>query len=465
MNDTTGNLRLTAAHSSAVGDLVSAGRVARTRVPREDLARWDPATRTRPAVDILLAQNEERDAALVPIRFGRMSSSPWAYLRGAASVMAEDMARYPNSGLTVQLCGDAHVLNYGLWASPERNLLFDLRDFDETLPGPFEWDVKRLAASLIVCADDNQLSGSTGKKAVQAAVRAYNEHIHRYAGMSELDVWYDQIPVDDLLASLSTKDQVSLGKRVARAAKKRSSAGAFSALTEIKDGRRVITDDPPFRVHLDFGNVAQDLATARSVFNTYSKTIPAYLKTLTDRFDLTDVVRQVVGVGSVGMRVYLVLAEGRSGQAPMFLQIKQAGASVYEPALGPSAHANHGQRVVIGQHLLQSATDLFSGWTRLNGMDYYVRQFRDMKVIPSGPQIAPYLVPFAAACGHALAKAHARSGQPVAIAAYIGSGARFTAAISEFAQAYAHQTHIDHHDLQAAIDDGSIPAVAGWAIR
>jgi uncharacterized protein (DUF2252 family) len=364
--------------------------------------------------------------------------------------------------LTVQLCGDAHVLNYGLWASPERNLTFDLRDFDETLPGPFEWDVKRLAASLVVCSQENALPEGAAEAAVTAAVASYRAHMRDYAGMSELDVWYDRIDASTPLASLAPRDRKEARALIAKRAKRRTSAGAFQKMTEICDGRRRITENPPFRVHLDTPEDRDEAELARQVFQTYSASVPEQLTRLLDRFTLSDVVRQVVGVGSVGTRVFLLLAMGRSGEAPLFLQVKQAGASVYESHLAPSAHANHGQRVVLGQHLMQSATDLFTGWTRLDGFDFYVRQFRDMKVIPDGREIAPYLTEFAGSCAHALAKAHARSGDPMAIAAYIGKGRAFTQAVGEFARAYARQTRADHADLVAAIADGQVETAPGW---
>jgi uncharacterized protein (DUF2252 family) len=391
-----------------------------------------------------------------------MSASPWSYLRGAAAVMAADLALYPNTGLIVQLCGDAHVLNYGLWASPERNLTFDLRDFDETLPGPFEWDLKRLAASLVVCANENALPPGAGDAAVNAAVAAYRAHVRGYAVMSELDVWYDRIDASTPLASLARRDRREVSAQIKKQAKLRTNSGAFRKMTEVRDGRRHIIDNPPFRVHLD-GPADQDEADlARQVFATYAATVPEQLTRLLDRFTLTDVVRQVVGVGSVGMRIYLVLVEGRSGEAPLFLQIKQAGASVYEPYLAPSTHANHGQRIVVGQHLIQSATDLFTGWTRIGEFDFYVRQFRDMKIIPDSHDVAPYLTQFAGSCAQALAKAHARSGDPAGIAAYIGNGSTFAAAVSQFAHSYAEQTRRDHADLVAAIAKGKVETVTGW---
>jgi uncharacterized protein (DUF2252 family) len=439
-----------------------AGRDARKAMPRRRHAEWDPAGRPNTALAVLFSQHAERDRELLPIRYGRMSASPWSYLRGAAAVMAADLALYPNTGLIVQLSGDAHVLNYGLWASPERNLTFDLRDFDETLPGPFEWDLKRLATSLVVCAKENALPTGAGDAAVDAALAAYRVHMRGYAAMSELDVWYDRIDASAPLASLAPRDRQEVGAQIKKQAKLRTSAGAFRKMTEMRDGRRHIIENPPFRVHLDKPADQDEADLARQVFATYAATVPEQLTRLLDRFTFTDVVRQVVGVGSVGMRVYLVLVEGRSGQAPLFVQIKQAGASVYEPYLAPSTHANHGQRVVVGQHLIQSATDLFTGWTRIGEFDFYVRQFRDMKIIPDSHDVASYLTQFAASCAQALAKAHARSGDPAGIAAYIGHGSAFTSAVRQFAHSYAGQTRRDHADLVAAVAKGDVETVARW---
>ena len=439
-----------------------AGRDARKVIPRRRLAEWDPAGRPRPALKVLRSLDVERDPDLLAIRYGRMSASPWTYLRGAAAVMAADLALYPNTGLTVQLCGDAHVLNYGLWASPERNLIFDLRDFDETLPGPFEWDLKRLATSLVICADDNALGAPAGEAAVAAAMAAYRSHMRDYAVLSELDIWYERIDANVPLPSLAPRDQREVTALIKNKAKRHTSVGAFRTMTELRDGRRRITENPPFRVHLDTPAIQDQADIARQVLGNYFASVPEWLTWLLERFTVTDVVRQVVGVGSVGMRVYLVLAEGRSGEAPLFLQIKQASASVYEPYAGASKHANHGQRVVVGQHLIQSATDLFTGWTRVGEYDFYVRQFRDMKIIPNSKKIAPHLTQFAAACGHVLAKAHARSGDPVAISAYIGKSTTFDAAIGQFARAYAEQTRCDHADLRAAVANGEVETAPGW---
>jgi uncharacterized protein (DUF2252 family) len=433
---------------TTIDDRRAAGRAARKRSPRGDLAHWNRAERADP-ISTIDAQNAMRLHELVPLRHERMSESPWAFYRGAAAVMAADLASRPNSGLTVQLCGDAHILNFGLWATPERQLSFDLRDFDETLPGPFEWDVARLVASIVVLAADNGVKSGKAERAVAECLRAYRERIARYARTKPLDVWYDLITADHLIALFKPAEQELIASHIARKSRRRTSAGAARKLTERVDGTVRITEDPPLRVRLP----DDELTLEEAIFAAYRTSLPGYRGRLLDRFTLTDAVRQVVGVGSVGMRVYLVLLTGRDAADPLFLQIKQAGPSVYEPYCGDSAHGSHGERVVVGKRLIQSATDIFAGFTSLGDGDYYVRQFRDMKVIPRGDLIAPRLAEFATACGRVLARAHARTGDPIAIDAYIGRGRRFDEALGEFAVAYADQTAHDQRRLSDAIAD------------
>ena len=400
----------------------------------------------------LLAQNTIRAEELLPVRNGRMAATPWTYYRGAAAVMAADLGSRPHSGLIVQLCGDAHLLNFGLWATPERNLSFDLRDFDETLPGPFEWDVARLVASIVVLA---RTYGVHAESAVAACLRAYRERMAGYTSVRWLDIWYDLISVDQFLGVFAEPDKIRGAAHIERKARKRSHRGAFKKLTEHRDGHLRITEDPPIRQHRGDG-------LAEELFAAYHGSLPDERRHLLDRFALVDTVRQVVGVGSVGMRVHLVLLEGRDGKDPLFLQIKQAGSSVYEPYCGPSRYDNHGRRVVEGKRLVQSATDIFVGWTEGRGHDYYVRQFRDMKVIADGELISPRLGEFATACGKVLARSHARTGDPVAIAAYIGKGRAFDEAMGEFANAYADQTERDHRQLVDALASGLLPSAPGW---
>jgi uncharacterized protein (DUF2252 family) len=436
----------------------ASGKAARKRVRRRALGHWAEGDRGHDALQTILAQNEIRVPELVPIRHYRMAVSPWNYYRGAAAVMAADLASQPDSGLTVQLGGDAHVLNFGLWATPERNLAFDLRDFDETLPGPFEWDVKRFATSLVVAARQNGLAQSTADAAVTAGLNAYQRRMRFYRDMPELDIWYDATRVDSLIRYYQPADRDQVSVYIERKRKRRVSRWAFTKLTEMADGRPRITEDPPIRVAIS--DDEQDDITEQLLAG-YRQTLQDDRRSLFDRFTLTDVVRQVVGVGSVGMRVYLVLLEGRTGADPLFLQVKQAGPAVYETHTQPSAHPNHGARVIAGKRLLQSATDIFVGWSSMHGNDYYVRQFRDMKIIPSTELIAPRLAEFATACGGALARAHARSGDPMAIASYIGKNPRFTQAVTQYARRYADQNDRDHAQLVDAITAGKVESQPG----
>ena len=433
------------------------GKAARERAPIVSLGTWRADDR-RDALATILAQNPMRVPELVPLRHGRMSASPWTYFRGAAAVMAGDLASRPNTGIGVQLCGDAHVLNFGLWATPERNLSFDLRDFDETLPGPFEWDVQRLAASLIVVARHNRLPAEVGDEAVVAAMQAYRDRITHYATAPQMEIWYDSIYVDQLLAYFDGKQRKRVSKIIERKGARRTSRGAFEQLTAVVDGTRRIVEDPPKLTHFDD---PRRLEITHEVFRKYVGSLQDDRRRCIENFAYVDTARQVVGVGSVGMRVHLLLLEGRGGGDPLFLQVKQAGPSVYEEHLRRSRFRNHGARVVNGKRLIQSATDIFVGWTSFEGMDFYVRQFRDMKIIPDSERIAPGLVKFATACGEVLARSHARTGDPAVIAGYIGKGARFGEAIDTFARAYADQNERDHAQLVAAIAQGAVPAEAG----
>ena len=436
----------------------ASGKAARKRVARGTLGYWEEGQREHDALETILAQNRIRVPGLLPIRHQRMAASPWNYYRGAAAVMASDLASATNSGLNVQLCGDAHVLNFGLWATPERNLAFDLRDFDETLPGPFEWDVKRFAASLVVAARENRIKPARAAAAVTAGVEAYRKRMRRYARMPELDIWYDGTHVDSLLGYFEPADRGLVSVHIERKRKRRTSRGAFAKLVAMAHGRPRITEEPPVRVTIGDDEQA-DLVD--HLLAEYRLTLREDRRSLFDRFTEADVVRQVVGVGSVGMRVYLVLLEGRTGADPLFLQVKQAGPSVYEAHTQPSAHGNHGERVIGGKRLVQTATDIFVGWGSLHGRDYYVRQFRDMKIIPTTDLIAPRLAEFATACGETLARAHARTGDPVAIDAYIGKGQKFAAAMGRFARAYADQNERDHAQLVSAIASGAVESRPG----
>jgi uncharacterized protein (DUF2252 family) len=444
--------------SATTNERRTSGIGARKRAQRGTLGLWAEADRRQDALQTIVAQNKGRVPELVPLRHQRMALSPWNYYRGAAAVMAADLASQPDSGLVVQLCGDAHVLNFGLWATPERNLSFDLRDFDETLPGPFEWDVKRFAASLIVAAQVNQIKASKAAAAVRAGVEAYCTRMREYVKKPELDIWYDGMRIDSLLGYFEPADRGEVSIHVEKKRRRGTSRGAFAKLTTMAHGRPRITPEPPVRVTISDDEQA-DLVD--HFLAEYRRTLQDDRRALFDRFTEVDTVRQVVGVGSVGMVVYLVLLEGRSGADPLFLQVKQAGPSVYEAHTAASGYANHGARVINGKRLVQSATDIFVGWGSFHGKDYYVRQFRDMKIIPTTELIAPRLAEFATACGSALARAHARTGDPVAIDGYIGNGAKFSAAIGQFARLYADQTEQDHAQLVGAIAAGTVASLPG----
>ena len=431
------------------------GRAARERLPLPEIGQWRAHHNS---LDVVLAQNAIRVPELVPLRHGRMVGSPWTYYRGAAAVMAGDLTSSPNSGLDVQLCGDAHVLNFGLWATPERNLSFDLRDFDETLPGPFEWDVMRFVASLVVVARENGLSAAVADDAVASALDAYRSQMRHYASAPQMEIWYDSIYVDELLGYFGEDRRDRVSKHIEKKRGRRTSAGAFEKLTETVDGGVRIVEEPPRLTHFDDPT---RLETVRKVYDRYTETLQDDRRHCLARFTYVDAARQVVGVGSVGMRVHLLLLDGGGGDDPLFLQVKQAGRSAYETHFRASEYPNHGARVVNGKRLIQSATDIFVGWTSMEGMDFYVRQFRDMKVVPDATRIAPVLGEFATACGAVLARAHARTGDPVAIASYIGKGRRFDDTMVGFARKYADQTERDHAQLVAAIADGTVPAEEG----
>ncbi len=429
------------------------GKQGRARVPRGGIGAWSGASRRQDPLQTILAQNAIRVPELVPLRHHRMAASAWNYYRGAAAVMASDLGSQPDSGLDVQLCGDAHVLNFGLWATPERNLFFDLRDFDETLPGPFEWDLKRLATSLVVAARENGVRAGRPDQAVAAALQAYRGRMRRYARSNELDIWYDGMHVDSLLSYFEPADRGRVSIHIEKKKKHRTHLGAYAKLTTMAHGRPRITEDPPLRVTV---GDAEQSELVDTLLAEYRLTLQPDRRRLFDRFTEADIVRQVVGVGSVGMQVYLVLFVGRSGTDPLFLQVKQAGPSVYESSERRSAHANHGERVIHGKRTVQSATDIFVGWGSLNGKDYYVRQFRDMKIVPTIELISPVLIEFATACGETLARAHARSGDPVAIDGYLGKSGAFDRSIAQFARRYADQNERDHAQLVEAIAGGAV---------
>ena len=442
------------------------GRKARKEVPRSSHADWSPAPDRLDPVDVLTAQDATRLQSLVPIRHGRMSVSPFTFYRGAAAIMAGDLAHTPVSGIDAQLCGDAHLSNFGAFASAERNLVFDVNDFDETLPGPWEWDVKRLAASVALAGQSNGFKRAKTADAVTASVAGYRSAMARFAQQASLDVWYAELSVDKIDGALTKKsDRKRLSKSAAKARSK-TSLRAMAKLTERVDGALRIASSPPLIVPL------RDLATEdgdelrRKVVHSwelYRDSIRDDRKALLERYHLVDIALKVVGVGSVGTRCMIALFVGRDDDDPLFLQVKEAGASVLEAHLAPSAYDTPGERVVQGQRLIQAAGDIFLGWSSSEtGHHYYWRQFHDMKGSANVETMSPRrLRGYATICGWTLAHAHARSSDPIAIAGYLGKGSSFDRALTEFAFTYAAQNDLDYAAMRDAIDDGRITTEAG----
>lgn len=451
-------LRKAARSRATVEDRMAAGKALRKQVPRESHAAWSPTVGRPDPVALLQAEDVSRIPELLPVRYGRVSASPFTFLRGSAIVMANDLAATPATGLIVQACGDAHLSNFGGYGTPERNLVFDLNDFDESLPAPWEWDVKRLAASIIVASRDNGFQAADAANSARAAVRSYRERMAMFAPMSYLDVWYTRINAADAAANLPKAAK----KRMERTAKKavhRNNLQALAKMTVVVDGEIRIADDPPIIVHHTdqlVGDHLPEMATA------YRSSLHDEISELLSRYSFVDSARKAVGVGSVGTRCYIVLMQGNHDQDPLFLQIKEAGPSVLEPFAGKSTYGNHGQRVVHGQRQTQAASDIFLGWGSLKGIDFYVRQLRDMKVSAEVSLMEPeQLSQYAGLCGWALARAHARTGDPALIAGYLGGSDAFDEAIVTFAIAYADQTERDHGALMAAIKSGKVTAQSG----
>ncbi|OLZ70077.1 hypothetical protein AVW11_08925 [Streptomyces amritsarensis] len=450
---------------------VEMGREARRRCPRSGHAVYQPSTDRPDPLAILEAQSATRVSELVPIRYARMTESPFRFYRGAAAIMASDLAGSPDSGIAVQLCGDAHLLNFRLLASPERRLMFDINDFDETLPGPWEWDVKRLSASLVIAARANGFDEAQRARIVNSAVRSYREAMTGFAGMGNLDVWYAKIDAEGLEALVTERLDKRGRKKLATAmakARSRDSLQVFDKLTEVVDGRPRIAADPPLLVPLAdlLPDSERDELVDRlaALVGHYGRTLESNRRALLEDYRLVDVARKVVGVGSVGTRCWILLLLGRDGRDPLFLQAKEADTSVLADHVGASLYDNQGERVVSGQRLMQAASDIFLGWERVDGIDgrkrdFYIRQLRDWKGIAMPETMSPaQLETFGNACGMTLARAHARSGDRVAIAAYLGRGDVFDRALAEFAEAYADQNERDHHALVDAVRAGRLPA-------
>jgi uncharacterized protein (DUF2252 family) len=460
------------------------GREARDRTPLSSHQGWAAATNRPDPVGLLEEQNATREPDLVPVRHGRMLVSPFTFYRGAAKVMAADLADTPTAGLQVQLCGDAHLSNFGAFASPERELLFGLNDFDETLPGPFEYDVKRLAASFTIAARNNGLARADTRGATLEAAKAYREAMAGFAQMGTLAIWYAHLAEDQLLQGVrraakatKTKKGAKASKRAEKGAKKtlakahtRDSLQALSKLGELVDGRYRIVSQPPIVVpardlEASYGLPADELERViHKQFRAYRATLQDDRRQLLERFQVVDVARKVVGVGSVGTRAFIVLLQGRDQQDPLFLQVKEATASVLEDYLPKSRYQQHGERVVQGQRMLQAASDIFLGWTRGREANryFYWRQLRDMKGSAEVESMRPVgLAVYARICGWTLARAHARSGDPIAIATYLGEGDQFDRAITDFAERYAEENERDYQAFTKAIRSGRLQALHG----
>lgn len=462
-----------AAVTATLAERAAAGRAARHRLPLAALAGTDPGPDRPDPVALLEQQAATRVPELVPIRYGRMLASPLAFYRGAALGMAHDLAAGPSSGLRAQLCGDAHLSNFGVYGSPERRLVFDLNDFDETLPGPFEWDVQRMVASFEVAGRERGLSAKERAQVVTTAGAAYRATMRELAGLPMLAVWYAKADMDELFASLADELAPQGRRRTARAlakARLRDSTHAFERMVAVEGGRPRITADPPLVVPLDelyAGHERDQLFDAlRTLLRGYRRTLSPDRQHLFDRFRLADAAHKVVGVGSVGTRAWVLLLLGDDGSEPLLLQAKQAQASVLEPFAGASRAGQHGRRVVLGQRLMQAASDIFLGWQRSGeldgGHDYYVRQLRDLKGSVDVERMRPSgLVAYARLCGWTLARAHARSGDRVAIAAYLGGKDTFERALGQFAVAYADRNERDHAALAEAVRTGRVTAVTG----
>jgi uncharacterized protein (DUF2252 family) len=464
------------AEHPAPAERAALGRSSRSAAPRSSHAAWEPAADRPDPIALLQEQAAERLPELVPIRYGRMSASPFAFFRGAAYVMACDLAGTPWSGIRVQLCGDAHLANFGGFASAERQLLFDLNDFDETLPGPWEWDVKRLAASVAVAGRDNGFAPKRRETLVRQAVRQYREAMREFAGMKMLDVWYARASLGDVQELLRTQASQSQRQRFDRTVAKgrrRDSARAFAKLAASADGGARIVADPPLIVPVEdlVGDAdARRLErVARELLRSYLASLSGDRRRLVERYRYADLARKVVGVGSVGTRAWVLLLLGRDSRDPLFLQAKEAQRSVLEPFAGRSEHRNQGQRVVEGQRLMQAAGDIFLGWLHAahdlddgRPRDFYLRQLWDSKTSADVTTMRPAeMALYGRLCAWTLARAHPRSGDAIAIAGYLGSSDVFDRAIAAFAEAYADQNERDHAALVDAIAGGRLEARIG----
>jgi uncharacterized protein (DUF2252 family) len=451
------------------------GRAKRTEVPRSSHAEFEPAADRSDPIELLEEQATTRVAELVPIRYGRMLVSPFTFYRGAALVMASDLAgATPRTGIEAQCCGDAHLSNFGVFASAERRLVFDINDFDETLPGPWEWDVKRLAASMIIAAQDRGDTVAQQERVVLETVAEYRSAMRRFAAMKNLEVWYARLDIDEtieLLAGQLTPKMIKQSSKSLAKARTRDSVSAFAKLTRLIDGEPRFIADPPLIVPIDDleERGREKLFDAlHERMSAYRATLPHERRILIEQFQLTDFARKVVGVGSVGTRAWIALLFGADENEPLLLQMKEAERSVLERFVKRSRFANHGERVVTGQRLMQASSDIFLGWLRVDAgfdggaRDFYVRQLKDWKGSAEIEQMTPKgLAAYGRMCGWTLARAHARSGDRIAIAAYLGSGSSFERAIVQFSQAYAEQNRRDYEALSEAVASGRVVAQTG----
>ena len=450
------------------------GKAAREESPRSRHAEWEPWAERPDPVALLEEQAASRVPELVPIRYGRMMASAFAFFRGAAYVMASDLASTERSGFNVQLCGDAHLSNFGGFASPERDLIFDVNDFDETLPGPWEWDLKRLAASIAIAGRERGFTSKERRQTVRAAVAQYREAMQRVADQGNLDIWYSRIDRAELRARFegaASAQQLKTFRKTTEKAKRKDNTRAFERLAHEVDGEPQIISDPPLIVRVEDllpQERAQEFEEGmRELLRAYRASLPHDRRHLLERYRYVDLARKVVGVGSVGTRAWVVLMLGRDNRDPLFLQCKEAQPSVLEPFLGKSEFGHHGRRVVEGQRLMQSSSDIMLGWLRTTGIDgvtrdFYVRQLWDWKssadvgvMVPSGMEI------YGRMCGATLARGHARSGDCIAIASYLGGGDTFDRALADFAETYADQNELDHHALVQAVESGRVTAEQG----
>lgn len=425
----------------------AAGKELRKKVPRSSHAEWRPPADRPDPLRLLEEQNRTRLQHLVPLRYQRMAVSPFTFLRGSAIVMARDLAATPVTGIYTQICGDAHLNNFGIYATPERNQVFDVNDFDETLPGPWEWDIKRFSASIVAAGRVNGFPSATNRRAVLSGVESYREHLWQYSAMRYIDVWYSRIDYETSLEFVRPDFRWYITKQREKA-RLRSHLQAFPKIAIQVDGQYRIKNDPPLIVHLADEELSHRL---QELLQAYRPSVQEDRQVLLSKYHYVDIAQKIVGVGSVGTRCYVVLLMGNDNNDPLLLQIKEAQASVLEPYLGPSIYPNHAQRVVCGQRLMQAASDVFLGWTRLDSTDFYIRQLRDMKLSVDLTTLVPEgFIEYCRFCGWALARAHARSGDPAPICGYLGSSDAFDRAIVAFAEAYADQTGRDHAALVAA---------------